>query len=110
MNYFTFPGIPASERITKNKIIRCVCEYFNTSFEKINVKTRKYEIVRIRSIIMLLLREMTGATFPYIGSIFSKDHTTIVKNLKRFNNNVEVDSVLSGQIDEIRVIIFKNSE
>lgn len=52
-------------------------------FELTN-KTRKREKVYQRAYLMAKLRQM-GCTLDYIGSLFGKDHATVVHNIKTHN-------------------------
>ena len=70
-----------------SKIIKEAVESaFNTS---INVKSRRREIVYIRSIYYKLCKDFTKESLDAIGKHVNKDHATVLNGLKIFNNIID---------------------
>jgi len=68
-----------ASHLTTKKVIRVVADYFNIEPTDILGKKRVKELVYPRQLVMYILREKLGQSFPQIGeSLGGKDHTTIM--------------------------------
>jgi len=87
-------------------IVDIVADYYNINPAVIYEKTRKKEIVRPRQIIMYILREDAGISYPTIGeSLGGRDHTTVIHSCDRVKKMIEDDYTVQQEIDQIRTII-----
>lgn len=64
--------------ITTNKIIDTVANFYNIKTEYLKGVSRAKEVVVPRQVSMYLIRKHTKSSFPTIGEIFKKDHTTVL--------------------------------
>lgn len=63
----------------EDDVLAALSEYLGVSKDEIEEKTRRQEIVRARHLIMYLLREYGGMSFPAIGRLVgNRDHTTVI--------------------------------
>lgn len=51
---------------------------FDVDYDNIMSKRRDHTIVRARQAAMCALREVKGFSFPHIGRMFERDHTTVM--------------------------------
>ncbi len=87
-------------------IVKIVSEFYNTDEDSIYNKTRKKEVVRPRQVIMYLLREDFGISFPSIGEkLGGRDHTTVIHSYEKVKEEVKSDNVLSQEISQIRSML-----
>ena len=86
-------------------IIEEVCRFYNTTFEKINVKARDRELVEPRQIIMYFMVKLTNLVGREIGWYFNQDHATVihaskaVENMIKYNGLGVKTSIMAGRID-----------
>ena len=87
-------------------VVRLVAEYYNIETESIYKKTRKKEVVRPRQLIMYILREDFSMPYPAIGQkIGRRDHTTVIHSYEKVRKDLETNSSLAQEIDQIRAMI-----
>lgn len=73
-------------------ILRHVCQYFQLSEFQVLSKSRKHELVMARCHAIYLIKHNCLLTLKEIGSIFGRDHSTIIYNLETYENMFETDS------------------
>ena len=96
------------ESITADRVMECVCKYFNVSMDDLTGKKKNREIVEPRQICMFLIHDIVGIPLASIGNLFGgRDHTTVMhardKILQLSQNNIKVKVSLS----DIRETVFK---
>lgn len=113
INSYIIPGLPeinrppnpwkkAIEMKTESMdlIIQTVCRNFNTTFEAINIKCRKREVVIVRHAIMYWMRQYTCYSLKQIGLLFmSQDHSTILNGVYKYQ-------ILWPQVSELTKIHY----
>ena len=72
-------------------IIKIVFDYFGIPYETRDKKCRQRELVSARQISMFYLKQNTKLSLAQIGSMFRKDHATVVYAIKTVNNLAQVD-------------------
>jgi len=100
--------IPKKNISVKN-IIQTVAQYYSINEKQLFLKTRKQEIVKPRQIIMYLLRDELGLSYPSIGGkIGGRDHTTIIHACEKISDKVKNNVSLADEINTIRQIIYNS--
>lgn len=90
-------------RISPEKIIQTVCDFYNISSKEVLSKTRKKEIVLPRQLIMYLLREEVSLSLPSIGvKLGNKDHTTIGYGCGKIEEKIKKDVEFLKDIELIK--------
>ncbi len=88
------------------EIIKIITEFYGIEEEEVYKKTRKKEVVKPRQIIMYILREDYNIPYPTIGQkLGGRDHTTVIHSYEKIKKELEVDSVLSQEIHQIRSML-----
>jgi len=91
---------------TPKVIIDIVAKYYNITINDIIGKCRKKELVVPRQIIMFLLREECGSSYPTIGDeLGGRDHTTAMHACNKIINNLKTDIKLKQDIDSIKQML-----
>ncbi len=99
-------NIRPTKNITPKDVVDIVADYYGLNPTIIYEKTRKKEVVKPRQIIMYLLREDAGISYPTIGEqMGGRDHTTVIHSCDRVKNMLEDDHVLQQEVEQIRTII-----
>ncbi|GEM_PF-1572503 len=79
-------------------VLDTLASLFGVSKEAVEEKSRRHDIVGIRQMIMYLLREYGGMSFPSIGRLIgNRDHTTVMYTYTKVKQEVADDpSILDG--------------
>lgn len=75
--------------LTPEKILEFVADIFGIKVEDILSKSQSREIVLPRQIAMYLLRKELKMPFIKIGTIFSRDHSTVMSSIKQIDKGIE---------------------
>lgn len=87
-------------------VVKIVSDFYSIDEESIYNKTRRKEVVRPRQVIMYILREDFGVSFPSIGDkLGGRDHTTVIHSYEKIKEGVKGDPVLSQEITQIRSML-----
>ena len=79
-----------------------MCEYFSISHNELVGKRRDQKVVKPRQVAMFLCKELTGASYPEIGSEFGgRDHTTVMHSCRKIDANIE-DPYFRTSLDNIK--------
>lgn len=95
---------PMRERgpLTPDDIIRTVCDYFDLDIEDLKGKRRKKEIVLPRRVAMFLCRELTSLSLQSIGTVFDKDHSTVLYSCDKLKKEIDASAELKQTIVTIK--------
>jgi chromosomal replication initiator protein len=87
-------------------VVKVVSDFYNIDEDSIYNKTRRKEVVRPRQVIMYILREDFGVSFPSIGDkLGGRDHTTVIHSYEKVKEGIKTDSVLTQEINQIRSML-----
>ena len=79
---------------------------YNLEEANIYEKTRRKEIVRSRQVAMYILREDFNVSYPLIGrKLGGKDHTTVIHSCLKVKREIEKDSILNQELEQIRAML-----
>ena len=87
-------------------VVKIVSDFYSIDEESIYNKTRRKEVVRPRQVIMYILREDFGVSFPSIGDkLGGRDHTTVIHSYEKVKEGMKSDPVLTQEITQIRSML-----
>jgi chromosomal replication initiator protein len=87
-------------------VVKIVADFYNIDEESIYNKTRRKEVVRPRQVIMYVLREDFGVSFPSIGDkLGGRDHTTVIHSYEKIKEEIKTDPVLTQEITQVRSML-----
>ena len=87
--------------VTVDKIFSAVFNKYNVSKEELLGQKRTKDIAHARHISIYLIREITEMSFPSLGKLFNRDHTTMIESCKRVSNDVAKDPLFSMELSEL---------
>jgi len=113
MNYVAIPGLKFKGSFEdmmamteaspgKDKIINAVLRHYGVRWSDLLVRSRKYNVVVPRQIIMHLLHEWLGMGCAEIAALFNQDHTTALHSFKRVKDLLETDINLRNTVRGIK--------
>jgi chromosomal replication initiator protein len=92
--------------ISVKEIIKIISSFYDVSEDSIYEKSRRKEVVKPRQIIMYILREDFGISYPTIGQkLGGRDHTTVIHSCEKIKNEINEDSNLVKEIEQIRSML-----
>ena len=93
------------KQVSTKEVIKTVAEFYNIEEQLIYDKTRKKEVIKPRQIIMYILREEFGISYPAIGDkLGGRDHTTVMHSCEKIKNDIKNDEILTQEINQLRSI------
>jgi chromosomal replication initiator protein len=92
--------------VSVQEVVKLIAGFYGIDEATIYEKTRRKEVVRPRQVIMYLLREDFRISFPTIGEkLGGRDHTTVIHSCEKIKRDVQVDSILSNELHQIRLML-----
>ena len=96
----------SKEKITAEKIINVVCNYYNIKKEDLVGKKKNKEIVEPRQICMYLISDILELPLASIGSLFGgRDHTTVIHARDKVSSMIKTNYNLKTTINDIKAMI-----
>lgn len=87
-------------------VVDKVARYFDIEPASIYEKTRRKEVVKPRQLIMYILREDFGVSYPAIGQkLGGRDHTTVIHSCEKIKGEVKNSTELEEEIAQIRLLL-----
>ncbi len=87
---------------TPEFIIKAVAKYFEINPEDITGKDRSQKMVEPRKVAMYMVRDMTHLSFPKMGEVFNKDHSTVKHAIDTLEEQLKDDAVLREKIQDVK--------
>jgi chromosomal replication initiator protein len=95
-----------TKTVSVKHVVSKIAEFYGIDEESIYEKTRRREVVRPRQVIMYILREDFSVSYPTIGSkLGGRDHTTVIHSCEKVKREVETDTELAKEIQDIRGLL-----
>ncbi|MBC7836990.1 chromosomal replication initiator protein DnaA [Acetobacteraceae bacterium] len=92
--------------VSVQEVVKLISNFYGIDEASIYEKTRRKEVVRPRQVIMYILREDFHISFPTIGEkMGGRDHTTVIHSCEKVRNDIQNDSILSGEVHQIRLML-----
>jgi len=82
-------------------IIEETAKYYNQKPEDLKSISRHADTVLARHISMYLIRKLTNLSLKDIGSIFGRDHTTVLISVRKIDDRVREDNNMANIIRDI---------
>src|SRR5690606_37493162 len=87
-------------------VVEKVAQFFKIEAASIYEKTRRKEVVKPRQLIMYILREDFGVSYPTIGQkLGGRDHTTVIHSCEKIKNELKQSSDLEEEVSQIRMML-----
>ena len=88
------------------EIVRLVADFYNVSEDTIYQKTRRKEVIKPRQLIMYILREDLGISYPSIGQkLGGRDHTTVIHSCEKIKGALKSDTGLNQELSQLRAMM-----
>ena len=90
--------LPPIKRTLSDYIIHVVSEEYGIPKDILLGKERKRIYSRPRQMVMYLLRNLTKRSYPAIGKVMGKDHTTVLHGVRAVERRASKDKDLAAVI------------
>lgn len=87
--------------VTAEKIISRVAKKYGVTEEEIYGRKRTKHIAGARNISIYIIRRITEMSFPAIGKIFDRDHSTIISANDSIDQEVKINSLFAMEINDL---------
>ncbi len=87
--------------VTPEIIIKKVSAKYGINIKDIYSEKRASNISKTRHICIYIMKKVLELSYPAIGKIFSKDHTTIMSSYKRIEKEIKNNSSFEIEINEL---------
>ena len=87
--------------VTVDKIFTAVYKKYGIKKEDIIGERRTKDIAQARHIAIYLIRQITDMSFPGIGKILNRNHTTIISSIETVEKKIISSQSFSLEIDEL---------
>jgi chromosomal replication initiator protein len=91
-------GAERTPAITFEAITAAVCEHFALRPDDLQSRRRSRHIATPRQVAMYLCRRLMNASLPRIGSLFQRDHTTVMYALRTTERRIKKDVALQEAV------------
>jgi chromosomal replication initiator protein len=88
--------------VTIDKIFAAVFKKYNIPKEELTGKKQSKEIATARHVANYLIREITEMSFPNVGKIFGRDHTTAISSIKKVQKMIVTDPIFAADIENMK--------
>ena len=88
-----------------NVIIKLVCDHFKVNPEMLITRSRLSEYCLPRQVAMYLLNKNTKLSSGKIGSLFNRDHATVLHSITAIRNYIETDRFMRSEIKTLNAQI-----
>ena len=88
--------------VTVERIFSAMTDRYGISRADMVGKKREKAIAEARHISIYLIREITEMSFPNIGKLYDRDHTTILSSYQKISRRVATDPAFALELGELR--------
>ncbi len=103
MSWYNLVADRASDnlRARPEDIISAVCYLTRVRPEHLASKSRAQHISMARQLAMFIVRELTDLSFPRIGQMFGRDHTTVIHAHNVIRRRIERDRAFALTVERM---------
>ncbi len=87
--------------VTPDMIVARVAKKYGISKEDIYGRQRTKHIATARNISIYIIRKVTGISFPMIGDLFDRDHSTIISANNTVESNMKSTPLFAMEINDL---------
>ncbi len=96
-----FIGGTEPPEVTAKRIISLVSKRYGVGEDDIFGRKRQQQICHARNVSVYIIKKCTDLSYPSIGKMFGRDHSTIISSHDTIKNDLEKNTLLGIEINEI---------
>jgi chromosomal replication initiation ATPase DnaA len=86
-------------------IVKAVAAYYNVNLSDVLSKRRVVPVMRPRQVAMYLAKELTLRTYPDIGRVMRRDHTSVIHGHAKIRSLLATDDQIVADVAKLTAII-----
>jgi chromosomal replication initiator protein len=94
-----------TRRVDFDMVIKAVESYFKISRDELRSEKRSKNISHPRQVAMYLIRRYTDMSYPEIGDVFKKDHTSVIYAVKNIQSKMVEEASVKTEVERIAEIL-----
>ena len=94
-----------NSEIDPNKVIECVCKFYDIKKDDMLGRKRNQEFVIPRQVAMYLIDDLLPVPLKAIGDIFGKNHATVIHARNKIAEDMANDKKFATRVNDIRQMI-----
>jgi chromosomal replication initiator protein len=91
--------------VTFDDIATVVCEHFSLRASDLRARRRSRHIATPRQIAMYLCRELMHASYPQIGDLFGRDHSTVIHATTVVGRRLKEDPSFQATVERLERVL-----
>ena len=95
--------------VTYDAIVGAVCERFGLRPTDLASRRRSRHVALPRQVAMYLCRRMLNASFPHLGELFQRDHSTVIHGVTTIEHRVKDDPSFLLTVEQLEDSIRRQS-
>ena len=97
-------------RVNANRVISLVARHFDVRIKSLRSANRSARITVPRQIAMYLVRRLCGLSYPEIGRLFGRHHTTALHSFRRTRGRIDQHEAFRATIALLEKELLQSSE
>jgi chromosomal replication initiator protein len=91
----------AQPTFTCEEVMKAVCEHFSLRPQDLRSKRRTRNVALPRQLAMYLCRKLVGASYPQLGELFGRDHSTVMHAVDVTERRIKEDPSFQATVEQI---------
>ena len=87
--------------MTFEAIAGAVCDHFSLRLSDLQSKRRSKNVAVPRQLAMYLCRRLLKASFPHIGELFGRDHSTVIHATTVTQRRIKDDAAFQATVERL---------
>jgi chromosomal replication initiator protein len=92
---------PRHSSITFDDIAKAICEHYTLRTTDLRSKRRSRNVAVPRQVAMYLCRQLLKASFPHIGTLFGRDHSTVMHAFTVTERRMKQDPAFRVTVEQV---------
>jgi len=92
---------PQVPRVSFDEILTAVCGHFSVRPIDLRSKRRSKNVVVPRQLAMYLCRRLMSVSFPHIGELFGRDHSTVIHATAVTERRIKEDAAFQATVERL---------
>src|SRR3989454_7349804 len=93
---------PKAPSVSFDDIVTAVCSHFSLRPIDLRSRRRSKNVVVPRQLAMYLCRRLMGASFPHIGELFARDHSTVIHATAVTERRIKEDAAFQATAERLQ--------
>lgn len=97
-----FTGGVVPTQVIIDKIFTCIEKKYDIDKKTLIGKSRTKEVAFVRHVAIYLIRELTDMSYPSVGKIFDRNHSTVISSCEIVEKKLSTDPMFFVSISELK--------